>query len=190
MQRLCHAESSVHRNLYLALVRDHQVSISNARAMVWKLESNGFLEIPLYEWLSPTFKISFSFALFFHFNFISPNESFQQHCFKIRYSLHLNEAQSKAELLYIMAPKKEHSLSVEDVHHGPSSQALSQYSRQEAALTPVQPRGRGRRHTSSQWPSSHIARCCPNLGPGDVYTAIQLLPHSRSGVSDPRESCR
>lgn len=95
-------------------------------------------------------KVSFSFALFFHFNFISPNESFQQHCFKIRYSLHLNEAQSKAELLYIMVPKKEHSLSVEDVHHGPSSQALSQYSRQEAALTPVQPRGCGRQHTSSQ----------------------------------------
>lgn len=35
-----------------------------------------------------------------------------------------------------------------------------------------------------------MARCCPNLGPGDVYTAIQLFPHSRSGVSDPRESCR
>lgn len=133
-------------------------------------------------------KVSFSSALFFHFNFISPNESSQHHCFKIHYSLHLKEAQSKAGLLYIMVSKKEHSLSVKDVHRGPSIEALSQWAR--GCSHPIATQGLWKTPHKLTVPSGHTAKCCPDLGPGDVYTATQLFSHSRSRVSDLRESCR
>lgn len=119
-------------------------------------------------------KVSFSSALFFHFNFISPNES--------------SEAQSKAGLLYIMVPKREHSLSVKNVHRGPSIEALSQWAR--GCSHPIATQGLWKMPHKPTVPSGHTAKCCPDLGPGDVYTATQLFSHSRSRVSDLRESCR
>ena len=159
--------------------------------MVWELESNCFLEIPLYEWLSPTFSTlkrfpfhlrCFSILILSHQ--MSPLNITVLKC----YSLHLKEAQSKAELLYTMVLKKEHSLCVKDVHRGPSIQALSQWAR--GCSNPIAAQGLWKMPHKLTGPSGHTARCCPNLGPGDIYTAIQLFPHSHSGVSYLRESCR
>ena len=147
--------------------------------MVWELESNCFLEIPLYEWLSPTFSTlkrfpfhlrCFSILILSHQ--MSPLNITVLKC----YSLHLKEAQSKAELLYTMVLKKEHSLSVKDVHRGPSIQALSQWAR--GCSNPIAAQGLWKTPHKLTVPSGHTARCCPNLGPGVVYTAIQLFPHS------------
>ena len=122
-------------------------------------------------------KVSFSSALFFHFNFISPNESSQHHCFKMLFSSFKRSSIKGRTALYNGAQKGTQSLCQRCPSWSlyPSTESVGKRWKMPHKLT---------------GPSGHTARCCPNLGPGDIYTAIQLFPHSHSGVSYLRESCR